>query len=54
MLDNGDAAAEAAVGLGEFEADIAAAEDDQVRGQSVEFEQLDVRERSGIRQAGDG
>ena len=53
MLDDGHAAAEASVRLGEFEADVPAAEDDEVSGQSIEFEQLDVRERSGIRQAGD-
>src|SRR4029453_2131371 len=45
-------ASEAAVRLGEFEADIPAAEDDEMLGQPVELEQLDVRERSGIRQAG--
>ena len=53
MLDDGHAAAEAAVRLGELEADIPAAEDDEVLGQPVEFEQLDVRQRPGIRQAGD-
>ncbi len=45
VLDDGDAAAEAPVGLRELEADVAAAEDDQVLGQAVELEQLDVRQR---------
>ena len=52
MLDHGDAAAEAPVGLGEFEAHIAAAENDQVLGHPVEFEKLDVSQRPGIRQPG--
>ena len=51
-LDHRHAAAESAVGLGHFEADIAAAEHDQMRGHVVEFEHLDVRERPGVRQAG--
>src|SRR5208282_3795432 len=53
VLDDGHAAPEAAVRLGEFEANIPAAEDDEVVGHPVEFEHLDVRERPGIRQAGD-
>src|SRR5439155_9149273 len=52
VVDDGHAASEAAVGLGEFEANVSAAEDDEMLGQPVELEQLDVRERSGIRQAG--
>src|SRR5207253_2092443 len=52
VVDDGHTASEAAVGLGEFEADVSAAEDDEMLGQPVELEQLDVRERSGIRQAG--
>ena len=51
MLDHGDPAAEASVRLGEFEADVAAAEDDEVLGQPVEFQQLDVRHRTRLRQA---
>jgi hypothetical protein len=54
VLDKGHAAAEAAVGLGKFEADIPAAEDDKVLGHPPEFEALDVRERSGLGQARDG
>ena len=42
VLDHRHAAAETAVSLGEFEADVAAAEHDQVRGQTVEFERFDV------------
>src|SRR5262249_8610217 len=53
VRDDGHAAPEAAVRLGELEADIAAAEDDEMLGQPIDLEQLDVRERSGIRQAGD-
>ena len=53
VLDHRHAAAETAVSLGQFEADIAAAEHDQVRGQAIEFEHLDVRERPGVRQAGE-
>jgi hypothetical protein len=54
VLDQGHAAAEAAVRLGEFEADIPAAEDDKVLGHPLQFEALDVRERPGLGQAGDG
>src|SRR5262249_45579067 len=52
VLDHGDAAAEAPVRLGEFEADVAAAEDDEVLGQPGELQQLDVRHGTGPRQAG--
>ena len=52
VLDHRHAAAETAVRLGEFQADVAAAEDDQVRRQAVEFQRLDVRQRPGVREAG--
>ena len=52
MLDDRHAAAEAAVGLRQFEADIAAAEHDQVRRQIVELQRLDMRERPGGLEAG--
>src|SRR5258708_5538430 len=42
VLDDGDAAPEATVRLGEFEADVPAAEDDEALGQAVEFEQFNV------------
>src|SRR5262249_27279265 len=51
-LDDGDAAAEATVRLGEFEAHVAATEDDEVLGQAVDLQKLDVRERPGFYQAG--
>ena len=40
-----DAAAETAIGLCQLQADIAAAEHDQVVGQSIELERLDIGER---------
>ena len=49
VLDHRHAAAKAPVGLCQFDADIAAAEHNQVRGQTIEFECLDVRERLGCR-----
>ena len=51
-LDDRHAAAEAAIGLCEFEADIAAANDDQMAGQSVELERLDIGERRSRGEAG--
>src|SRR5262249_40050212 len=53
VLDHRNAAAEALVRLGEFEADIPAAEDNEVFGHTVEFEQLDVSQRPGIRKPSD-
>src|SRR3981189_1804266 len=50
-LDHGHPAAEAAEGLREFHADIAAAEHDQVLGQPVEFECLYMGQGSSIGQA---
>ena len=41
-LDDRDPAAEAAIGLRHFQADISAAQDDQVAGQAIELEQLDI------------
>ena len=41
---DGDAAAEAPIGLREFQADIAAAEYNEVVGQAVKLEQLDIGE----------
>ena len=45
MLDDRHAAAEATVRLGQLEADVAAAEHDQMRRHIVEFQSLDIRER---------
>src|SRR5262249_21783845 len=50
-LDDRHAAPKAAVSLGEFETDIATAEHDQVCRQVVEFQSLNVRERSGSLEA---
>jgi hypothetical protein len=43
MLDDGDAPAEAAVGLGEFEPDVSAAKHDQMLG-SLQFERFNMGE----------
>src|SRR6202043_343091 len=51
-LDHRHPAAEAAVGLRQFQADIAATEHDQVRGYIVQVQSLDVRERPRFREAG--
>ena len=51
-LDDRHAAAEATIGLRQFEADIAAAEHDQMRRQVVELQRLDMRERPGRLEAG--
>jgi hypothetical protein len=51
-LDHGHAAAEAAISLRQFEADIAAAEHHQMRGCIVEFERLDMGQRPGGFEAG--
>ena len=53
VLDDGDAAPEATVRLRELEADIAAPEHDQVRGQPIELQRLDMREGLGSSQARD-
>ena len=53
-LDDGHAAAKALVGLCQFETDIAASEHDQVRRQVVELESLDVRQRPGRLETGNG
>jgi len=45
MLDDRDAAAEATVSLGQLEADVAAAEHDQMRRHIVELQSLDMGER---------
>ena len=52
MFDHGDSAAEAPQSLRHFEADIAAAEHDQMRGKPIELERLDMRQRSGLGQPG--
>ena len=44
-LDDGYPATEAAIGLRHFQADIAAAEYEQMRGQVIEFERLDMCQR---------
>src|SRR5262245_16422255 len=51
VLDDRHLAAEATVGLGHFETDIATPEDDQVCGQIIELQSLDMRERSGLLEA---
>ena len=53
MLEHRHTTAETAASLCQFEADVAAAEHDQVGGQTIEFERLDVRERPGVHEAGD-
>jgi hypothetical protein len=52
VLDDRDAAAEAPHGLGEFQADVAAAEDDEVLGQAFQVQGLDVRHGCGSGQPG--
>jgi hypothetical protein len=52
MLDDRHAAAEATIGLRQFETDIAAAEHDQMRRQIVELQSLDIGERFGSLEAG--
>src|SRR2546430_15041892 len=52
MLDDRHAAAEATVRLGEFETDIATAEDDKMWRYVVEFQRLAIWERVGRAQAG--
>ena len=47
MLDDRHTAPEAMICLGQFEADIPTAEDDQVCGHTRELECLDMRERLG-------
>ena len=44
-LDNRHAAAESAIGLCQFQSDIAAADNDQMVGQSIEFERSDISQR---------
>ena len=53
-LDDGDAGTETAHGLGELEADVASAGDEEMLGEGVEFEGLDMGERLGFGEAGDG
>src|SRR5262249_6759219 len=53
-LDDGYTAAEAPVGLRHFEADIAAPEDDQVCGQVIELERLNMGERLAGLETGNG
>ena len=52
MLDDRDAAAEAPHRLGEFQADVAAAEDDEVLGQALQVQGFDVRHRPGVGKPG--
>ena len=54
MIDDGDAAAEAPVGLGKFEADITAAKHDQMARQPVQFQRLDMGERFGFGETRNG
>ena len=51
-LDDRHPVAEATVGVPHFEADIAAAEHDQMRGEVIELERLDMGERPGRLEAG--
>ena len=52
VLDDRDAAAEPPHRLGEFQADVAAAEDDEVLGQPFQVQGFDVRHRRGGGEAG--
>jgi|GEM_PF-5423744 len=52
ILDDPHAATEATISLCQFEADISAAEHDQVWGQTVEFQCLDICDRPGSIEAG--
>src|SRR5207245_2228480 len=52
-LDDRDVAAEAPYRLREFEADVAAAEDDEVAGQTFQVQRLDVGHRPGDREPRD-
>src|SRR5262245_53562326 len=52
VLDDRHAAAEAPHRLGEFQADVAAAEDDEVAGQPFQVQGLDMRHRRGGGQPG--
>jgi hypothetical protein len=54
VLDHGDAAAEAAIGLREFEPHVTPSEHDEVCRQIIEFEGLDVRQRTGVSEPGHG
>jgi hypothetical protein len=53
-LDNRHAAAETAERLRQLEADIAAADDQQVAGNVIKLQRLDMRERTGLAQARHG
>src|SRR5262245_45548277 len=53
-LDDGHAAAEATIGLGHFQADIATAEHDEVRRQGVELQDLNMGKGPGRLQTGNG
>ena len=46
-IDDGHAAAEAAHGLGEFETDKTASQDEEMLGDAVEFEGFDVARSTG-------
>ena len=52
-FDDGDAAAEAPVHLCELEADVAAADDDQMLGQEIDVHHAAVRQIVDIAEAGD-
>ena len=53
-LDDGHAAAEPTISLRQFEADIAGPEHDQMRRQVIELESLDMGERPGSLETGNG
>ena len=52
LFDDGDFAAEAAEDLSEFEADVAAADDDEMARERVEFEDADVGQVGDLIDAG--
>src|SRR5262249_26484555 len=52
-LDDRNATAEASQGLGHLEPDVAAPQNEEVLGDAVQFEGLDVRHRTRLGEAGD-
>jgi hypothetical protein len=53
VLQNGDPTSETAVRLGKLQTDIAAADHNQMLGQAIQFEQFNIGERPGFREARD-
>src|SRR5262245_30150968 len=54
MLNHSHIAAETAIRLCQFQANVSAAEHDQVRGHAVKLERHDVGERPGVSEPSDG